>query len=253
MQCPKAVIFDLDNTLAESFQPPAASMAKRLERVIALMPTAIMSAASLERICDHVLPQLSSAVDLSRLTLFTSNAAQCYSRSGCAWHPLYQYGFSEEERALIQSALKKSVEETAVDKDTKQHGEQFVYYDGYIAYTAVGVDAPREEKLAWDPDAAKRNKLRLSLQDKLPQFDVYIGGATSVDVTPKGINKAFGVRAYATQLHLTPAEMLFVGDALYEGGNDQIVIGTGIATRQVSGPSETEQVIDELLALCTAQ
>jgi len=41
--------------------------------------------------------------------------------------------------------------------------------------------------------------------------------------------------------------MLYVGDALKEGGNDSVVIETGIRTQEVSGPQETAKVIEEVL------
>jgi hypothetical protein len=42
--------------------------------------------------------------------------------------------------------------------------------------------------------------------------------------------------------------MLYIGDALFPGGNDEVVKETGIETRQTSGPEETARIIRELLA-----
>ncbi|MBI5645119.1 HAD-IIB family hydrolase [Candidatus Kaiserbacteria bacterium] len=248
MQLPKAVIFDLDNTLAEAFHPPRPEMLHLLERLIARIPVALMSAASLERIQRDVLPGFSNEVDFSGLRLFTANAAQCYVYEGNLWLQIYAFGFTPEEHAIIRDALIASVEETGVTEDTKKYGDQIVDYEGYVAFTALGLGAPKEERNAWDSDKQKRQKLRTVLKEKLPQFDVYIGGATSVDVTPKGINKSYGVREYAKQLTLNPSDMLYVGDALYPGGNDEVVIATGVQTRSVSGPDETPRVIEDLLA-----
>ena len=44
--------------------------------------------------------------------------------------------------------------------------------------------------------------------------------------------------------------MLYVGDALYPGGNDAAVIPTGIRTISTSGPVETESIIDDLQKTC---
>ena len=126
-------------------------------------------------------------------------------------------------------------------------------YEGYIAYTALGLGAPSEERKHWDPDASKRQRLRHALQEKLPEFDVYIGGATSVDVTPKGINKAYGVEQYAKLHGLSIADILYIGDALYEGGNDAVVIPTGIQTISTNGPADTQKLIDELCTACGIQ
>ena len=77
-----------------------------------------------------------------------------------------------------------------------------------------------------------------------------MGGMTTVDITHKGINKAYGVRWLSEKLGIPAGEMLYVGDALFEGGNDIVVIPTGIQTRSVSGPPETLAVIEELLKAC---
>ena len=55
---------------------------------------------------------------------------------------------------------------------------------------------------------------------------------------------------FAKKLHKNPADMIYVGDALYEGGNDTVVIPTGVHARSVSGPAGTETLIDEMLAEC---
>ncbi len=248
MQLPYRVIFDLDNTLGEAFHPPLPSMLERFEKLLSRVPIAIMSAARLERISQDVLGHLSPGVDLSRLDLFTANGAQAYFYKEGEWRAQYQFGFTEEERSIIRAALEECVLATGVLDNSTAYGEQFVDYEGYIAFTALGLGAPSAERKAWDPDVKKRYRLRDALQEKLPQFDVYIGGSTSVDITPKGINKAFAVDWYAKHLSVAPSEMLYVGDALYRGGNDEVVIATGIRTRQVSGPDETEKVIDELLS-----
>ena len=47
--------------------------------------------------------------------------------------------------------------------------------------------------------------------------------------------------------------MLFVGDAIYEGGNDFVVAESGVQTRSTSGPEETLGIIEELIAACTGR
>jgi hypothetical protein len=81
---------------------------------------------------------------------------------------------------------------------------------------------------------------------------VLIGGKTTIDITRAGVDKAFGVRWLSERLNIPPQAMLFVGDALYEGGNDAVVIPTGIQTRSVTGPSETAKIIDDLLSICSS-
>ena len=54
----------------------------------------------------------------------------------------------------------------------------------------------------------------------IPKFSIQLGGATSIDVTRPGINKAYGVKKLHETLGIAIADMIFVGDALFPGGND---------------------------------
>jgi hydroxymethylpyrimidine pyrophosphatase-like HAD family hydrolase len=90
-------------------------------------------------------------------------------------------------------------------------------------------------------------KLREYLMPLLPAYEIAVGGATSVDVVQKGIDKAYGVRKLAELLGLEVTQMLYIGDDLQEGGNDAVVIPTGIQTRVVKNPTETAQIIKSIL------
>ena len=47
-----------------------------------------------------------------------------------------------------------------------------------------------------------------------------MGGSTSIDVTKPGIDKAYGIRKLRDLLGISLKEMIFIGDALFVGGND---------------------------------
>src|ERR1035441_10285233 len=55
-----------------------------------------------------------------------------------------------------------------------------------ITFSALGQQAPLEEKKKWDPDFAKRKKIKAILDKLIPEFSVRMGGATSVDITKTG-------------------------------------------------------------------
>jgi len=48
------------------------------------------------------------------------------------------------------------------------------------------------DKQAWDPDFAKRKTIEGILAPMIPGFSIRLGGATSIDVTRPGIDKAMG-------------------------------------------------------------
>ena len=105
------------------------------------------------------------------------------------------------------------------------------------------------EKQQWHTaHESLRQKLRESLAQKLPDFAVASGGLTTIDITRQGVTKAYGVKQLATLTSIPITDMLYVGDALGPGGNDAVVLETGVITHTVSGPTETEELIKKLLA-----
>jgi hypothetical protein len=89
--------------------------------------------------------------------------------------------------------------------------------------------------------------MRKLLLKRLPNYEITIGGTTSIDVTRKGVNKTLCVKKLKERLHVKEKDMLFVGDALFKGGNDYIMKTAGIKCVQVSGPKETKTLIAKIV------
>ena len=115
-------------------------------------------------------------------------------------------------------------------------------------YSALGQQAPLDAKSSWDPDFAKRQKIKALLDVSLPDFSVRLGGSTSIDVTLPGIDKAYGIRKLRDILGVATPDMIYVGDALFPGGNDSPVRSTGAVCIQVANPDETKRVIETVIA-----
>ena len=248
--CPRIAIFDLDDTLTESFKPPKPEIVEKIKALLELMPVAIMSAAGFRRIEREFLPTLSKSPFASRLYLFPNSTAQGFLWKEGTWTCVYNNELTEGERVRIKRAIEESVAETGALKGVVPHGPQMIDRGAQIAFAAIGIDASDESKKSWDVDKTKRKKLRKTLWKKIPGFEILIGGRTTIDITRKGIDKAYGVRWLSKHLDIKPKEMLYVGDALYPGGNDSVVIPTGIRTISTSGPAETESIIDDLQKTC---
>jgi len=251
MKCPKAALFDLDDTLALSFENPSTEMVARLVRLLDRIPVALITGRDFVRMSSDFLPTIAASPHSDRFYVLTEGAAQCYQWQSDQWKELYGSTISDEEVQKIRTAVLESVAETDALNGISVFGEQFRRKKAMVAFVTTGLEASKEYRYSWDPGNVRRSKLRAAIAKKLPEFDVVMGGATSIDITRKGVNKAHGVKWLAEKLGTPPSEMLYVGDALFEGGNDAVVIPTGIQTRQVSGPPETEKVIDELLKVCS--
>jgi hydroxymethylpyrimidine pyrophosphatase-like HAD family hydrolase len=117
-----------------------------------------------------------------------------------------------------------------------------------ITFSGLGQQAPLDEKKKWDPDFAKRKKIKALLDKLIPEFSVRLGGATSIDVTKHGIDKAYGIRKLRDVLDIPIPEMLYIGDAVFPGGNDYPAKEAGALCIEVKDPHETKRVIEAILA-----
>ncbi|KKW19872.1 MAG: HAD family hydrolase [Parcubacteria group bacterium GW2011_GWA2_51_10] len=249
-KCPRAVIFDLDGTLAFPWESPTSEVAMRLSTLLATIPVAVMSSASLERVQQSILPVLPKETDLKRFYLLPSAAGACYVQENGVWKCHYNLLFSQAEKEKVLKALQDGIRETRIVENEQIYGSQFLDNESQIICALIGLDAPPKKKAEWDPDRKKRQPIKRFLEKRLPQFGIAFGGRASIEITHKGVDKAYGVRWLAEHLKAQPKDLIFVGDAFYPGGNDYSVIKTGVQTIEVSGPHETEKVIDEILSVC---
>ena len=126
-------------------------------------------------------------------------------------------------------------------------GEQIEDRGSQITFSAFGQKAPLEEKNKWDPDFSKRKKIKAILDTLIPEFSVRIGGSTSIDSTKPGIDKAYGIRKLRDLLGISLKEMIYIGDALYVGGNDYPAKEAGVDCISVKDPNETKRVIPTII------
>lgn len=247
-QLPQLVMFDLDKTLARSKQPLTAEMATLVASLLVHTRVAVISGGALPQFLSQVVTQLPASTNLANLYLLPTSGAALYEWKEGAWSKVYEEHIEEVEAKRIEESIRASCAETGlIDLASSSYGERIEYRGAQVTLSALGQRAPVEEKEAWDPDGSKKEALRRAIAAKLPEYDVKVGGSTSIDVTKHGINKAYGVRKISEHLHIPIAKMLYIGDALFPGGNDEVVKGSGIATRQVADPAETIQVIGALL------
>ncbi|MDB5266566.1 MAG: HAD-superfamily hydrolase subfamily [Parcubacteria group bacterium] len=247
---PKLVAFDIDQTLTESKSPLDAEMAALLRTLLDKKRVAVISGGTFEQFKKSIIDPLGASEDeLRYLYLLPTMGAQLYEYKG-GWKEVYSYALSEDEKQKIMEAFGLAFRETGFVQPERIYGVQIEDRGTQITFSALGSDAPNELKYSWDPDHHKRSALVVVLQRELPNFALSIGGTTSIDVTRQGIDKAFGLHELMKHLELSKEEVLFVGDALFPGGNDASVIPTGIpyASEEKPGLSDTKDTIRKLIA-----
>lgn len=111
-----------------------------------------------------------------------------------------------------------------------------------ISYSLIGHHADAGIKRAFDPDQAKRNLMLKNFPWMETRVEVKIGGTTCLDFFLDGHNKGFNIMAFITRMGWSVDECVYVGDALFPGGNDESVFGV-IDVVKVSNPQDTELII----------
>jgi hypothetical protein len=163
------------------------------------------------------------------------------------WKKLYEEDFSSEQKDKILTSIKKAVADSGYTAK-KVWGAVIEDRGSQITFSGLGQQAPLDEKDKWDPDFSKRKKIKAILDPLIPAFSVRMGGATSIDVTRPGIDKAYGIKKLRDILNISLKEMIYVGDALFPGGNDYPAEEVGVVSIPVKNPQETKRVIETIIA-----
>jgi HAD superfamily hydrolase (TIGR01484 family) len=245
----RLIAFDLDGTLAESKQPIAPDMAALLAGLLGVAEVAVISGGDWPQFQAQVVGRLPADADVSRLWILPTTGAKLYRPDEAgAWRPVYADDFSTEERTNIVAAVDRAVAAAGWQED-RLWGERIEDRGTQFTFSGLGQEAPLDAKKAWDPDMAKRKALQAALREVLPDLSVNIGGSTSIDITRKGVDKGWGLNRLAEESGIPLREMIFLGDAVFPGGNDYPAQQAGVDTIAVRDVAETRSVI-RAITLC---
>jgi len=242
----KLIVFDLDGTLAESKSSLDTEMASLLHDLLGIVKVAIISGGGWPQFEKQILSNLPNDQRLENLSLLPTCGTQFYQYNG-AWKKIYSEDFNAEEKKKIINALKNALNTVGFNIE-KIWGETIEDRGSQITYSALGQQAPIKEKTKWDPDFTKRVKIRKILGTLIPEFSVRLGGTTSVDITKPGIDKAYGIMKLRDKLNIEIEEMIFIGDAIFAGGNDYPAKEAGVVSIRINGPEESKRVIETIIA-----
>jgi len=242
----KLIVFDLDGTLAESKSSIDSEMATLLDSLLGIVKVSVISGGNWSQFEKQVLAHLSYDNRLRNLSLLPTCGTKFY-RYESEWKLLYSEDFTDEEKTKIISSLKQATGAPDL-KPQKTWGDIIEDRGSQITFSGLGQKAPLEEKQKWDPDFSKRKSIKAVLDKLIPEFSVRLGGATSIDVTKHGIDKAYGIRKLRDVLGVAIKEMIFIGDAVFPGGNDYPAKEAGALSIEVKDPHETKRVIEAIIA-----
>ncbi len=245
----RIVAFDLDGTLAVSKQALDDDMARRLSQLLSLCPVCVISGGDWPQFQTQVVDRLPPGTRLDNLILMPTTGAKYYRFDG-AWQQVYAESFSDDERKRVLDAFRTAIDQAGLPHE-KTWGDQIEDRGTQITFSGLGQKAPPDAKDKWDPDQKKRGALKAILDKALPDLSVRIGGSTSIDITRPGVDKGYGMHRLSEQTGIALNEMMFVGDALYPGGNDAPARDAGVPTVGVKTIDDTRILISAIVTFAT--
>lgn len=251
MNSKKVVAFDLDDTLSLSKMPVEDFMVDQLCRLLEEKYVAVISGANFEQFNKQFISRISCKDLFNKLFILPVKGSQMFKFEEGSWVEKYSYEMRPSEREHIKGTIYEVLRSYGFDFNQKIYGELITDKSAGITLSLQGSDAPLEVKEVYDPDHKKRQELLKLLKPLLPEYSISIGGKTSIDVTPFGIDKAFGLTKLSEMIHIPLSQFVFIGDALFPGGNDSSVKRLDIDTIAVDGTDgtvrDTAEVIENII------
>lgn len=252
----KLIAFDLDGTLAPSKSHFDPRMVALFDRLLSQYHVCVISGGKYELFQRQFLTQITTEPEsLERLHLMPTTGTRYYRFEGGKWELQYAEDFSAADKKRIIKALEEGLEESGY-KAEKTYGPIIEDRDSQITLSILGQEIVAELgeegvriKEEWDPDAKKKHKIRDIVQPKIPEFNVRAAGATSIDVTLPGVDKAYGMEKLMDATGFKKEDILFLGDRIEPGGNDYAVYEAGIDCIKVRNWEDTAYAIEGIVSV----
>ena len=252
----KLIAFDLDGTLAPSKSHFDPRMVTLFNRLLEHFEVCVISGGKYELFQRQFLTQITTEPRLlERLHLMPTSGTRYYRYEDGEWREKYAENFTDEQKQAIIAALAEGLEESGYAVD-RTYGDIIEDRDSQITLSILGQEIVAELgdegvriKEAWDPDGSKKLAIRDIVAPKIPEFNVRAAGATSIDVTMPGIDKAYGMDKLMEATGYSKADILFMGDKIVPGGNDYAVHEHGIDCISVRSWEDTAYALEGIVSV----
>lgn len=250
----KLIAFDLDDTLAVSKSAISDRMAELLPQLSKLYDICVISGGKFEQFEVQIIDRLEVGPDVFRKFHMMPTCGTRYYRYdelNEKWALQYAEDLTDKQKQEIIKVLEE--EASKIDlKNEKKWGPVIEDRLSQVSYSILGQQAPPEEKYKYAEEHTDIKKLfHAKVAERLPDLEVRLGGATTIDITRLGIDKAYGMQKLIEEMSISKDEILFMGDKLYEGGNDYPVKAMGIDTINVDRWEDTALIIEALVKIAS--
>ncbi|MDO8552784.1 MAG: HAD-IIB family hydrolase [bacterium] len=237
----KHVFFDLDNTLTPSKSLILPEHAPILKKLCERADVTVVSGHGAQDIKKHLRPELEGLYHI-----LGQNGNRAETRDGKV---LWNRSLSKEQKDAILAFVAKARKQ--LNLKVRDENDIVEDRDSQIAFSLIGHHEDHDKKDAFDPGGKKRIALLKDMAADVKalektRVEVRIGGTTNLDFFEFGKNKGYNVPAFIEKMGWKREDSVYVGDALFPGGNDETVIGK-IPTHAVADYRETYSYIEQLL------
>ena len=236
-----AVLFDIDNTLTPPRQPITEPMVKVLNHL--QVPFHVAAGSDLDLLIDQFFEPLYDFGFRKQFDAFLSNGAihyRCDYSKARSIEVISSFNIREylgkANYAFVIDTLKRTLHlpEFQLPPQIEAVGETIVFRGSMINFTTIGrvkregPEAQRNRKnfVEFDRAYGYRQKILHHLKREWSSLieerglTITLGGQTSFDIGIMGKDKTNAVR---TLLDTGVERLVFMGDALFEGGNDAAI------------------------------
>lgn len=239
---PKHFFFDLDKTLTKSRSPMDAEHRPLFRKLCETRDVAIMSGGNEQQIRE----QTTSEFDGMYYALGQSGNHAVDKAGAELWNDV----LSPDQVSAILEFIEQLKQHFAID--VKDPNDLVENRGAQISYSVIGFHEDTEKKYAFDPDDSRRAAALRAMPTAVTVLnnagvEVVPAGTTTYNFMALGRHKGYNVRRFIDHMNWQASECVYVGDALFPGGNDSSVIGV-IPTHAVQSPDDTFSFIKEMLS-----
>ncbi len=251
----KLIVFDLDGTLAPTKSPMDNEMVGLMTELLQKKHVAVIGGGKRALFDLQLLNPMAKQKKLFKNLFLFPTTATTFLRYDRGWKKVYAHQLTREQVTKINETFNRVFDEIGYSHPKKTYGTLIENRGTQVSFSIYGQDIVKvlgkrgikmkeEWKRKYTPVKMKIAKL---VQKYLPDLEVRAAGFTTIDVTKKGIDKAYGLKQIESHLKVKIKDMVFIGDAIFPGGNDYAVTKTPIDYIPVSGTEQTKAAIREIL------
>ena len=247
MKKKKIICFDLDGTLAPSKERIDDEMAELINKLLENYQVSVITWWWEDRFKKQIFDYISDNDDLLKNFIpCPTCGTKMFKYENGEWKKLYSLDFSQDEKELILKSMDEVMDFLSL-RPEKVRWDIVEDRWSQITFSALWQQAPLEEKKDWDPDFKKRKVIQAELEKRIPNFSINSWWSTSIDITMKWVDKAFGVRKLIEHFPVNLDEILFIWDAVFPGWNDYPPFTIWVDSVKINDVNHTKAVIRKLI------